>query len=381
MSSSYNHTEKLQTNLRLIWVPIKLLLFQSKLLPVLIHSLPCFPLVFDSIHRMSDEEAAFGNESPIVDGLEDFPEPPKQKGKGGKTKEVNNARGIPEAIRIRMGYDTPPEETFHDRKMRLQRIRRYWAVRWYKFKSIPSWKWAMQFAFSPPYQYTTVMCTQYTEANRMKYYPKPPAVPHPNTLKTPDDYPEEQERLAIAAEKRRIREEKKAKALAAAGLDEAEQSKPKKRRKLRKLNVSPPPATDEEAEHEADDEADAAAQLEDSIDEDPTDEADDESEHSPIPQILKKKLIKKSLKKAGAKPSAPKGIKIQDPSEPPAPKKNINLTNLVVEAPLASKPPRRLVPAEQRTKERHDPKAKPVAEPAAVPEAKAPEQAKTSKPK
>src|SRR3954470_7664068 len=65
---------------------------------------------------MSDQEAAMGNESPIVEGLENYPEPLKQKGKGGKTKEVNNARGIPEAIRLKMGYDTPPEESDHDRR-------------------------------------------------------------------------------------------------------------------------------------------------------------------------------------------------------------------------------------------------------------------------
>lgn len=147
-----------------------------------------------------------GNESPIVEGVENYPEPPKQKGKGGKTKEVKNAQGIPEAIRIKMGYDTPPEESDHDRKIRLQKIRRYWAIRWYKYKSTPDWKWTMQFAFSPPYRYTTAMCAQYNAANRRKYYPKPPAVPHPNTLKTPDDYPKEQERLSILAEKKRIRE-------------------------------------------------------------------------------------------------------------------------------------------------------------------------------
>src|ERR1043165_5278886 len=124
---------------------------------VLIHPYPLFPLSFFCVHRISAKEAQFGTESPDDAALVDIPEPSKKKkgkGKGGKTKEVNNARGIPESIRIKMGYDTPPEETFHDRKMRLQRIRRYWAVRWYKFKSIPSWKWAMQFAFSPPYRYT-----------------------------------------------------------------------------------------------------------------------------------------------------------------------------------------------------------------------------------
>src|SRR3954467_700159 len=111
-----------------------------------------------------------------------------------------------------MGYDTPPEETKQERKNRLQGIRRYWVIRWYKYKSIPNWKWALQFAFNPPYQYTSAMCGQYTAENRSKYFPKPPKVPHPNTLKTPDDYPAEQQRLAILAEKKRIKDDKKAKA-------------------------------------------------------------------------------------------------------------------------------------------------------------------------
>ena len=99
----------------------------------------------------------------------------------------------------------------------------------------------MQFAFNPPYQYTTAMCAQYTAENRRKYYPKPPKVPHPNSLKTPDDYPDEQERLAILVEKKRLREEKKSKAQTAEGHAEEGTSKPKKRR-LRKKIVAPPPA-------------------------------------------------------------------------------------------------------------------------------------------
>src|ERR1044071_7619561 len=188
-------------------------LFWSKPLPVLIHPYSLFPLLCYSIHRMSGEEAAFGDESPIVDGLENLPDPPRQKGKGGKTKEVNNARGIPESIREKMGYDTPPGESDHMRKILLQKIRRYWEIWWYKYKSIPDWKWAMQFAFNPPYQYTSAMCVQYTAENRRKYYPKPPKVPHPNSIKTPNDYPKEQERLALLAEKKRLKDEKKAKAL------------------------------------------------------------------------------------------------------------------------------------------------------------------------
>src|ERR1041385_2776383 len=101
-----------------------------------------------------------------------------------------------------------------------------------------------------------------------------------------------------------------------------------------------------------------------------------ESEHSPIPPSPKRQKLRKPLKKKpGEKPPASRGIRIQDPSDPPIPKPTIDMTNLVVEAPLASKPPRRLVPSEQRTKERHDPKAKP----AAKLEAKAPETAKASR--
>ena len=191
---------------------------------------------------MPDEEPAFGDESPIVDGLEKLPDPPRQKVKGGKTKEVNNARGIPESIRVKMGYDTPPDESDHMRKIRLQKIRRYWAIRWYKYKSIPDWKWEMQFAFNPPYQYTSAMCGQYTAENRRKFYPIPPKVPHPNTIKTPDDYPKEQERLAIIAEKKRIKDEKKAKALAAEGIAGEPGTSKTKKHKLRKKLASPPPA-------------------------------------------------------------------------------------------------------------------------------------------
>src|SRR4051812_13544948 len=103
---------------------------------------------------MSAEEAQFGTESPDGASLVDIPEPSKKKGKGkgGKMKTVNNARGIPESIRIKMGYDMPPEETKKQRKNRLQGIRLYWAIRWYKYKSILDWTWTMQFAFSPPFQ-------------------------------------------------------------------------------------------------------------------------------------------------------------------------------------------------------------------------------------
>src|SRR3954464_5343295 len=85
----------------------------------------CFPSFLHAFHRMvSAEEEQFGTESPDDALLVDVPEQPKKKGKGGKTKTVNNARGIPASVHRRLGYDTPPEETKQQHKKRLQGIRR-----------------------------------------------------------------------------------------------------------------------------------------------------------------------------------------------------------------------------------------------------------------
>src|SRR3954462_1744883 len=90
---------------------------------VLILQSSLFPLFLQfSVHRMSDEEAHFGTESPDARDLVASAEPSiqKRKGKGGKTKGVNNAAAIPESVCTRLGYDTPPEETFQQRKNKLQ---------------------------------------------------------------------------------------------------------------------------------------------------------------------------------------------------------------------------------------------------------------------
>ena len=55
--------------------------------------------------------------------------------------------------------------------------------------------------------------------------------------------------------------------------------------------------------------------------------------------------------------------------------------NMVVEAPLASNPPRRWVPTEQRTKSRHDPKNKPVAQPEVEVDVEPAKVSKAAKPK
>src|ERR1041385_9567915 len=131
----------------------------------------------------------------------------------------------------------------------------------------------MQFAFSPPFQYTSAMCSQYIEENRHLYYLVPPKLPHPNTLKTPDDYPDEQKILRIAAEKKRLKDAKKAAKVADAEAHEVGPSS-KKKRKLKNKSASPPHAsTDDEEQARLE-----QATLEDSILDESNAAADDESE-------------------------------------------------------------------------------------------------------
>ena len=112
------------------------------------------------------------------------------KRKGGRTKEKDLARGIPQAVIDKFNLMMPEHETEHRRKHRIQVIRTYWAIRWYKFRSVPKEKWAVQFAFSPPYQYCMQCAPKYNEENHHLYRPVPPKQPHPTSLRTPDDYPE-----------------------------------------------------------------------------------------------------------------------------------------------------------------------------------------------
>src|SRR3954466_11258377 len=161
----------------------------------------------------------------------------------------------------------------------------------------------MQFAFSPPYQYTSAMCSQYTEENRHLYYPVPPNLPHPNTLKTPDDYLEEKERLRIAAEAKRLKEEKKAAKLAEAEAQGEGPSK-KKKKKLKKKSASPPHATTEDEEHARQEQAALEDSLKDesnATDNESGSEADDELDPAPP---KKQKLRTPLKKKSGEKPAA-----------------------------------------------------------------------------
>ena len=91
-------------------------------------------------------------------------------------------------------------------------------------------------------------------------------------------------------------------------------------------------------------------------DEDPAADANDELDQAPVaPPSQKKKLRIPLKKKPGEKPPASKGLRIQDPTDPPAKRPVVDATHLVVEKPLASKTPRQVVPSDRRTKQRYDP--------------------------
>src|ERR1044071_3040866 len=203
----------------------------------------------------------------------------------------------------------------------------------------------MQFAFSPPFQYTSAMCSQCIEENRHLYYPVPPKLPHPNTLKTPDDYPNEQERLRIAAEKKRLKDAKKAAKVADAEAHEVGPSS-KKKRKLKKKSASPPHASTDDEEQARQEQAALEDSLKDesnAADNESESEADDESDPAPP----KKQKLRIPLKK---KPGEKSVAKVKPSSRP-----IIDLANLVVAKPLASKPPSDALNTERRSKQRQDP--------------------------
>lgn len=62
-----------------------------------------------------------------------------------------------------------------------------------------------------------------------------------------------------------------------------------------------------------------------------------------------------------------KGLRIQDPIEKPTARPVIDTTHLVLEKPLASKPPAKNLNTERRSKQKHDPSKQMQAEKPAAP--------------
>ena len=65
-------------------------------------------------------------------------------------------------------------------------------MRWYKYLFVHEEKWAKQFALNPPWSYCSGVSTSHNERN----HGPPPTNADPTSAKNPEDYPEEQARLA-----------------------------------------------------------------------------------------------------------------------------------------------------------------------------------------
>ena len=129
-------------------------------------------------HKMFD---SFGNDSPMMQaqGHQMAAADTPVKRKGGRAEGKNLARGIPQSVIHKFNFSMPDHEIEQQRKRRIQVIQRYWAIRWYKFRSVPEEKWAVQFAFNPSSQYCMQCAPKFNEANREQYRPENP---HPTSL-------------------------------------------------------------------------------------------------------------------------------------------------------------------------------------------------------
>ncbi|KAI4997073.1 hypothetical protein ZWY2020_052415 [Hordeum vulgare] len=100
-----------------------------------------------------------------------------RKQKGGKKLEQNTALDIPEDIYL--DYCTPDEsETMSKRKIRLQKIECRWAKEWKEYRFVTP-KYAKKFTLKPPGKRAPLEAHQ---------------VAHPSSLKTLDDYPDENDK-------------------------------------------------------------------------------------------------------------------------------------------------------------------------------------------
>ena len=81
------------------------------------------------IHRMSD---GFRNDLPVMhaQGQPRATADTPAKRKGGRSKEKDLARGIPQSVIDKFNLSTPDHETEQQRKRCIQVIGRFWAIRW-----------------------------------------------------------------------------------------------------------------------------------------------------------------------------------------------------------------------------------------------------------
>ena len=105
-----------------------------------------------------------------------IPQSPQLKKMGVCRK--NTAQNLPPDVYEQL--KTPPHETQGERKVRIQKIMREWALKWLNYEELDRYH-EESFAMNPPLKVLSI---------RARAPPAPGVNPHPSSLKTHDDFPE-----------------------------------------------------------------------------------------------------------------------------------------------------------------------------------------------
>ena len=99
--------------------------------------------------------------------------------KGGRQRRGGTSKDLPDDLAEL--YKTDPEETYHQRKTRIQWIRRYWAEEWFKYKFVTK-EYAEKNAIKSPWGdilYRGLQPKNGAEAIGQGFYPCMVRGPHP----------------------------------------------------------------------------------------------------------------------------------------------------------------------------------------------------------
>src|SRR3954471_6622653 len=103
---------------------------------------------------------------------------PQLKNMAPRRKLTNTAKDLPPELYEKL--KTPERETSDERKKRVQKITREWAKRWVAYEWLNPQHEEM-FAVNPPLK---------TLGIKARPPPAPGVIPHPTTVRTPDEFPE-----------------------------------------------------------------------------------------------------------------------------------------------------------------------------------------------
>ena len=158
--------------------------------------------------KEDDEENPSAHSQPedelVTDALTLFFDGNPEKGGRGREKNTTAEMSDPES------YKTPPGvETTTKRNIRLQRIRRHWAKKWFNYENVRE-KYTILFAYTPPWN--DCIAENCIGPDYEKVRQPPPSNDHSDSLKNIADFPDEVAKRAKAKAKCEARQAKKTQA-------------------------------------------------------------------------------------------------------------------------------------------------------------------------